>query len=306
MPVGPATLMGLRSRQGSLRYPYVSPSEEIEVCVGEHITEAEPLQFHEALEIWLVTRGTARIRLFGAQRTLEVGSAALVAPGELHAVDGPHCGGYSFFALRIDPAVLDRRRASTAVSRDPIPIPGVALADSALCSQLMAVHETWANGASAREKHGVLDNLIDRLASSGLPLVSRSADHAGSHARAIDQTLAYLRERYADEVSLSELAAVAQLSRFHFLRVFSGALGVTPRQFQLLLRVAHAKALLRGKREIVEVALLTGFFDQSHLTRCFHHIVGVTPGEYRLGLAMRADRERATSCKTRGARPVEN
>jgi AraC-like DNA-binding protein len=217
----------------------------------------------------------------------------------LHAVDAPRFPGYSFFAVHIGPAVLDQRKAPSGPSRNPVVIPSVALANPALSSQLMAAHETWANGAGAWEKHAVLQSLIDGLASCDLRFESRAPDRAGVHSRAIDEALAYLRERYADEVSLTELAAMARLSRFHFLRVFSSALGVTPRQFQLLLRVARAKELLRGKCEIAEVALLTGFFDQSHLTRCFHHIVGVTPGDYRLGLAMRADHGGATSCKTR-------
>ena len=51
----------------------------------------------------------------------------------------------------------------------------------------------------------------------------------------------------------------------------------------------HAKVLLRNGLSIADVALRTGFFDQSHFTRCFHDIVGVTPGRYQLDLATPAD-----------------
>jgi len=48
-------------------------------------------------------------------------------------------------------------------------------------------------------------------------------------------------------------------------------------------RVANAKRLLRGGSAILQVALETGFADQSHLTRCFTRLVGLTPGAYQHG-----------------------
>jgi len=76
-------------------------------------------------------------------------------------------------------------------------------------------------------------------------------------------------------------ARVAGLSPCHLNRVFRRALGLPPHAFQTQLRVVRAGALLRRGWPLAAVAAETGFADQSHLTRRFKTVVGVTPGAYR-------------------------
>ena len=70
------------------------------------------------------------------------------------------------------------------------------------------------------------------------------------------------------------------MSRYHLLRVFKRATGLTPHAFHVQHRVERAKSLLRSGLPIVQVAADTGFVDQSHFTRAFKHLVGATPGQY--------------------------
>jgi len=102
---------------------------------------------------------------------------------------------------------------------------------------------------------------------------------------AITRARTYLLERWAGDVRLSQLARQASLSRFHFVRVFRETVGVPPRTYSILLRVCGAERLLREGVSIAEAAHVAGFYDQSHLSRCFHRFVGVTPGQYRKNLA---------------------
>jgi len=97
----------------------------------------------------------------------------------------------------------------------------------------------------------------------------------------IERALTYLREHFVQEISLQDLAAAAGLSKFHFVRLFAAAVGITPHRYQLLLRINRARYLLRQGDEIAGVAQRTGFFDQSHFTACFRDVVGVTPGRYQ-------------------------
>ncbi len=100
------------------------------------------------------------------------------------------------------------------------------------------------------------------------------ADYAVRRARE------YLETHYAKNVSLEELAAVVNLSQFHFLRVFRKAMGLPPHAYQTQVRVEQAKLLLALSWPISQVAAETGFVDQSHFTRRFKGIVGVTPGQF--------------------------
>lgn len=68
------------------------------------------------------------------------------------------------------------------------------------------------------------------------------------------------------------------MSPYHFARTFKHVTGVAPHQYVLKVRLERAKSLLlRGNLSIAEVAHKVGFFDQSHFTRYFKRLVGVTP-----------------------------
>ncbi len=93
----------------------------------------------------------------------------------------------------------------------------------------------------------------------------------------------YLRRRVHEAITLEELARISRMSRFHLVRAFAAHIGLPPHAYQTRVRLERAMALLRAGIRPGEVANLTGFADQSHLTRHFRRIVGVTPGEYAKG-----------------------
>jgi len=88
----------------------------------------------------------------------------------------------------------------------------------------------------------------------------------------------YIGNHLNQELTLNKLAAIAQISPYHFLRLFKQSVGVTPHQYILQCRLNQAKHLLQfSDLSIIEIAAQTGFCDQSHLTRCFKRIAGITP-----------------------------
>jgi AraC family transcriptional regulator len=88
----------------------------------------------------------------------------------------------------------------------------------------------------------------------------------------------YINEHLEQELSLEELAAIAQLSPYHFCRSFKRSTGLTPHQYVIRQRVERAKLLLKdGKMGISQVAVACGFTHQSHLNRHFKQLTGVTP-----------------------------
>ena len=267
-----------------VRYFTVPEWQDAEVYIGDEVTAPERQQFHDDLEIRLITRGEARIELNGSAYSAPAGWLTLLPPGQLHSVAATNGNGFSFFALRIDPAALDRLKGSVS------PRTGVRVAHEAiraepeLSSTVTAAHRELANGTPPAAAQASLRRAVRDLASFGTRVEIAGFDRPTRHARAIDGALAHLRANYTQEIGLDDLAGAAGLSKFHFLRLFAARLGTTPHRYQLLLRVNYAKQLLRSGVELAEVALRTGFFDQSHFTRCFHEIVGVTPGRYQVDL----------------------
>jgi len=95
----------------------------------------------------------------------------------------------------------------------------------------------------------------------------------------------YIEAHLNDTVELVELAAIAGLSIFHFARQFKQSAGVTPHYYLIRSRIERARELLAGTDlSLSEIAFATGFSDQSHLTRHFRQMIGMTPGQFRWSL----------------------
>lgn len=84
---------------------------------------------------------------------------------------------------------------------------------------------------------------------------------------------------FHQNVLLSQLALVAGLTPYHFVRVFHGTMGLPPHAYLNQIRLVRAKRLLLAGLPIADVAYETGFADQSHLTKRFERVYGVTPGQ---------------------------
>jgi AraC family transcriptional regulator len=93
----------------------------------------------------------------------------------------------------------------------------------------------------------------------------------------------YIRAHLDARLTLGHLAGVARLSPCHFARLFKNSTGLPPHQYVIARRVERAKDLLRGEGRLplAEVAAEVGFCSQSHLTRHFKRLVGVTPRRFR-------------------------
>lgn len=88
----------------------------------------------------------------------------------------------------------------------------------------------------------------------------------------------YINDCLERELSLSELAAIAQLSQYHFCRIFKASIGLSPHQYLIQQRVERAKLLLQqGDMTVGTVAMACGFTHQSHLNRHFKRLTGITP-----------------------------
>lgn len=98
----------------------------------------------------------------------------------------------------------------------------------------------------------------------------------------IDKILMRLEQFPEDKLSLDEMAALLYVSKYHFIRSFKQAVGLTPHQFQIQKRVRKAQRLLERSEDTAEVALSAGFYDQSHFIRQFEKYVGLTPAVYRM------------------------
>ncbi len=91
-----------------------------------------------------------------------------------------------------------------------------------------------------------------------------------------------MTERLAQDFSLAALAQAAQLSEYHFSRLFKRATGLSPSHYFIRLRMAHArKLLLETDHSVIDIGLEVGYSSPSHFSQVFRREVGVTPSAYR-------------------------
>jgi AraC family transcriptional regulator len=96
------------------------------------------------------------------------------------------------------------------------------------------------------------------------------------------RVIVYINGALDQELSLSGLAAVAQMSVAHFARLFKQATGSTPHHYILIRRIERAKRLLtESELPLSEVGQRVGLADQSHFTAVFRKYVGTTPRAHR-------------------------
>ncbi|MFA5043035.1 MAG: AraC family transcriptional regulator [Kiritimatiellia bacterium] len=93
---------------------------------------------------------------------------------------------------------------------------------------------------------------------------------------------AFMRERIAEALTVTEIAAHANMSRAHFIRTYKRLTGRTPMADLRILRVETARDLLIARGEPLKtIASKVGFCDESHLSRVFHRHFHVPPGYFR-------------------------
>lgn len=92
----------------------------------------------------------------------------------------------------------------------------------------------------------------------------------------------FMNQRLADAFSLAVVAEVAQLSEYHFSRLFKRATGLSPSQYFIRLRMDRARQLLLDSdRSIIDIGMEVGYSSPSHFSQVFRDKVGVTPSVYR-------------------------
>jgi AraC family transcriptional regulator len=113
--------------------------------------------------------------------------------------------------------------------------------------------------------------------------VYRGQHCAGLNRTQLRRVLDYIHDNLDRELALDEIAAVANLSKYHFAKSFRAAMGIAPHQYIVKVRIEKARKLLAvDSISVEEVANRVGYADKGHFAYQFHKIVGVSPNRYRL------------------------
>lgn len=258
------------------------PADIAQLELRRGIADAQrvPRHWHEEYQFSLTQIGAGELQYRGQRLLTPPASLFVVHPGEVHS-NLPEQSGVSYRMMLVGTGLMHRVAAEVYGKASALPFfPTTVIFDQALLRQYLALQLVLEQATTSLERQSLLLDLLAALMSRFA--ASRPASRTfGLERKVIRRACEYLAEHYAENVSLDYLAQIANLSPFHFNRVFAQQFGMPPHAYQTRLRITRAKALLRQGWAIPEVALQTGFADQSHLNRHFKRLVTVTPGQYR-------------------------
>ncbi len=151
--------------------------------------------------------------------------------------------------------------------------------DNELASSLLQLHRELEQDGETLRFESLLLSIFSRLAERHSEIVGRVFEPTSDKAK-IDLARQYMEANYEQNLNLTELAELSSFSASHFLRIFRDTVGLTPHAYLTQFRIEIATSLLRVGTPLVDVANLVGFTDQSHFTKKFKRVLGVTPGQY--------------------------
>lgn len=262
----------------------------LELLRATYVTHSFSRHTHEGFAIGVIVGGAEAFTYQGSVHVAPTGSIVVIHPGEVHTGHAAIKSGWSYRMLYPDASLLQRAASEVAGETRQMPYfstPVIQDKQLAACMSHLHMALETSNDRLERESRfqWILAQLVTRHASERLVFRSVGREH-----RSVKRIQEYLAAHFTDNISLEQLAAIAELSPFHLIRVFRRQVGLPPHAYRIQVRVQRAKTLLALGLPIAQVALETGFVDQSHLTNHFKRIVGVTPGQYILGSKNLQDR----------------
>lgn len=280
IPPAPVPLNGVPQAFEHLsdRAEFCRPLPGVELYRAHIVSHAFEPHTHAAFGLGAIETGVERFRYHGSEHLAASGSLVLMNPDELHTGEAATEQGWCYRMIYIDPDVLARISGEEgwwfdeAVRHDP----GIAQRVGQRLAALWQSDEPLA-----------FESQLSELVTEFRPLARVPRPARREADVRLSAVIDFLHAHLADRLSLEQLAAVAGLSPYHFLRRFRGQYHVTPQQMLMALRLYEAKRLLASGLPPAQVAAAVGLTDQSHLNRCFVRRYGVTPARYQQQLRLR-------------------
>jgi len=230
------------------------------------------------MSVSLVLSGTFDYRSNRGSSLMSPGSLVLGTVGNTFEVSHPHGEGDRCLSFQFEPEFFQRLAHDAGASRLPFErdrLPPLRVLAPLLARARLALGRRDSFEEIALELAGT----AARTAAQSRPEVPAGTPPGSGR---IARTLRHMESRSADPQPLGELARIAGLSPYHFLRTFKEVTGVTPHQWLLRARLRQAAdRLVASRAPVTEIALDVGFQDLSNFIRSFRAEFGVSPRRYR-------------------------
>ena len=268
--------MKIKNSSWQIKYWQVPHLDNLDLMHAWNITHDYPCHIHEDYCVVIMLQGEETNIRRGRTFKAFSGNLMLLNAEEAHSSKSVEA---EYRMLNIRPKLLNRLASdATGLNIETFYFSKPVVENYSIFRALLNLHWKLEQKASPLEQESRFVSVITSLLAQQFKYPN--LQRPGKEFRRVKLLRDYIKSRYAENISLTELSSLANLSSFHLLRVFREQVGVPPHEYQIHIRINEARNLLRNGHSIAEAAIKVGFFDQSHFSRNFKRVTGMTPGYY--------------------------
>jgi AraC-like DNA-binding protein len=248
----------------------------IDLLKAHYVLHSFTPHVHEGYAIGVIEEGVESFLYRGANWAAPSGFLVSVNPDSIHTGHAGVDGGWTYRMLYFNVELTERLLPAT---RGTPYFPEPLVNDSDMACRFKALHRALENSPLRLERESmflsVMGGFFKRYAVTG-----SMREFPEARCDDLSKVRDYVEEHCREDLSLDTLASLAGMSPYYFHRSFTKRFGIPPHRLLINFRLKEARRLMEGGAPISFAALETGFVDQSHFSRQFKRVYGVSPGAF--------------------------
>lgn len=250
----------------------------IEAYNFKGIKQKFPNHFHEYYVIGFIESGRRQLFCKNKEYVIERGDLVLFNPGDNHTCQQIDGGTLDYRCMNIKTEVM-KKVLFEITGKDYVPyFKENAVFNSDIVPSLQELYLMIMNEERDFKKEEIFLFIIEQLITEYADAIT--VDTLKEANTEIKTICDFLEENYMESITLSKLSELTGLNKYYLLRSFTKQKGITPYGYLESIRISKAKKLLEQGIAPIDVAIQTGFTDQSHFTNFFKKFIGLTPKQY--------------------------
>jgi len=229
--------------------------------------------FHDEYSIALITTGNHNFTCNKDDFSARPGDIRLINPYDIHVCKSKTWGYITFTP---DNNFVEAFSESCQKELHNITFANPVIQNHKLSQLFLDLNSATKEWQDELMAENILEELVVNLISSYSNCTIKTKEISYSRAK-LSQVVEYMKSNFDESLKLENLAEISGLSKYHFLRKFKEEFNMTPHAYLLQIRIHNAKNMLLENTNLSEIAISCGFSDQSHFTRVFNKVYGMSP-----------------------------
>ncbi|EHI97393.1 transcriptional regulator, AraC family [Clostridium sp. DL-VIII] len=264
--------------QKEVRSVYFDTDLNVEAYSFKGIAQKFPNHFHDYYVIGFIENGQRYLLCKNKAYNIGPGDLIIFNPNDNHTCEQIDNKTLDYRCINIQPDVM-KKIVFEITNKDYIPyFTENVLFSNELALSVRELHRMIMQEEKDFKKEEIfffiMEQLITEYSNGDLSVNDQDVNAE------INSVCKFLKSNYAKNITLNDLSDLTGISKYHLLRSFTRQMGISPYSYLEAIRINEAKKLLEQGVFPLEVALKTGFTDQSHFTNFFKKFIGLTPKQY--------------------------